>query len=814
MRHRDDPDEVGVPPDATFRRAPITTREIQSSRFAKRFAAELAMSFGSQHGFAGTGMSSRLSAGGGPTLTSYARVVHDVQSGWQRFGATIAANDKLAAENMKRHEAAMASRGRVATALRGCGLSCLVSLLWMGSTKVGAADHLAARVPAAEGPADKRHAGSTKWRKAVDVVKTEKEAPNVEVVGPPLPIGDRCFVTFRYADDAEQARAAWRSWDSLGSLLSTAVMAVALTLLGALLGPLIPANIFPRNPRAALGAMLGFAVAITFGPGDPFQVSLRLRRYRSLDYPEGPVGVVVIALIGGFVGLIVGGYEGPAFGVSESAGALFGLLVGTAAGAGAGACYARLEGLPLKPPGCCGKHPRQVALGAGTLHVTRPKEPEDLIWENLQYEGSACRRWLMPAVNWVLVVVILYCIADVLLKLTAAKMKLTEKLSSGEVTDAVEYFESVTHVADEGSLVDSEFQSLVEAAVKWLAGHGISPEKGITYIMSASIVVLNVVAKVGLKLLIGFEKHGSHTARENKMMVASAAVYIFNYVLLMLRVHSPLPPGQTYFDILINSTSIAIYDANGETIDACFGSGAEERSVVGDAVVGYGHWVGECVSSSFHAAYVVFCTVMQAFAMRLSNVGWYEATGVVPQMIVIALTDIVLLVLLSEISAIGLMLLKRLLARCKSAQLSINAWFRPPEWIFADRYAHMLKLVAVVMCFGPAAPVLYFIGGISLLLSVTIQKFMLLKVYARPRPLDDALAWRSRGFLQALFFLHVTMAPLFYAERFHAILAATAVAKDSSKVAALQWYPGTTLAALDVAESMNWPLHPPPITCK
>ena len=77
------------------------------------------------------------------------------------------------------------------------------------------------------------------------------------------------------------------------------------------------------------------------------------------------------------------------------------------AGAGAGACYARLEGLPLKPPGCCGKHPRHVALGAGTLHVPRPKEPEDLIWENLQYEGSACRRWLMPAVNWVLVVVLI-----------------------------------------------------------------------------------------------------------------------------------------------------------------------------------------------------------------------------------------------------------------------------------------------------------------------------------------------------------------------------------------------------------------------
>lgn len=39
--------------------------------------------------------------------------------------------------------------------------------------------------------------------------------------------GDRCFVTFRYASDAERARGAWRAWDTLGALISTMLFCVA-----------------------------------------------------------------------------------------------------------------------------------------------------------------------------------------------------------------------------------------------------------------------------------------------------------------------------------------------------------------------------------------------------------------------------------------------------------------------------------------------------------------------------------------------------------------------------------------------------------
>ncbi len=41
-------------------------------------------------------------------------------------------------------------------------------------------------------------------------------------------------------------------------------------------------------------------------------------------------------------------------------------------------------------------------------------------------------------------------------------------------------------------------------------------------------------------------------------MVTSASVYIFNYVLLMLRVHSPLPDGEGYTALLLNSTKHAL----------------------------------------------------------------------------------------------------------------------------------------------------------------------------------------------------------------------------------------------------------------
>ena len=52
--------------------------------------------------------------------------------------------------------------------------------------------------------------------------------------------------------------------------------------------------------------------------------------------------------------------------------------------------------------------------------------------------------------------------------------------------------------------------------------------------------------------------------------------------------------------------------------------------------------------------------------------------------------------------------------------------------MLADRYAALLKLVAIVIAFGPAAPLLYYIGGFGLLLTYATQKLALVKFYRWP----------------------------------------------------------------------------------
>mmetsp|Transcript_19510 Transcript_19510/g.64493 ORF Transcript_19510/g.64493 Transcript_19510/m.64493 type:complete len:421 (+) Transcript_19510:216-1478(+) len=271
---------------------------------------------------------------------------------------------------------------------------------------------------------------------------------------------------------------------------------------------------------------------------------------------------------------------------------------------------------------------------------------------------------------------------------------------------------------------------------------------------------------------------------ELKTMVTSASVYIFNYVLLMLRVHSPLPDGEGYTALLLNSTKHAL-SAGDESVEGAVRLCAamlhdELREEPASLSEPFQH-VAQCASAAFGAAQATFRQVTGELVTRLYGFDWYGESGVVTQMVVIAITDIVLLVLFSEVLTLCRVVAMRALARFKRAQRSINALYEPPVWRFADRYAHMLKMAAVVLVFAPAAPILYFIGGTSLLLSAAVQKFMLIKVYARPSALDDDLAKRSRVFLQALLFLHVTMAPIFYAERNHAVERAKAYAACSQR---------------------------------
>ena len=80
-------------------------------------------------------------------------------------------------------------------------------------------------------------------------------------------VGDRCFVTFRYAGDAEQSRSAWRPWERLGSWVCALLFLGPFTLAGVCFGPSSPllAGFFPGLSPSHL-ANLGGVICGTAGP--------------------------------------------------------------------------------------------------------------------------------------------------------------------------------------------------------------------------------------------------------------------------------------------------------------------------------------------------------------------------------------------------------------------------------------------------------------------------------------------------------------------------------------------------------------------
>ena len=75
-----------------------------------------------------------------------------------------------------------------------------------------------------------------------------------------------------------------------------------------------------------------------------------------------------------------------------------------------------------------------------------------------------------------------------------------------------------------------------------------------------------------------------------------------------------------------------------------------------------------------------------------------------PQVVTLTLLDIVFLVINELLWGLLWTVVSRLLGRRSYAQSSINAYYEPPAFLFADRYAYMLKIAAMVLVFAPAVP--------------------------------------------------------------------------------------------------------------
>jgi len=161
---------------------------------------------------------------------------------------------------------------------------------------------------------------------------------------------------------------------------------------------------------------------------------------------------------------------------------------------------------------------------------------------------------------------------------------------------------------------------------------------------------------------------------------------------------------------------------------------------------------------------------------------WYGPSGLIPQVLVTALTDGAMLVL-NELAIVGpFMVLRKLVGSVQVSQGRMDQYYEPPQFNVSKRYTYLVANAAIVILYGPASPLLYFIGAASLGLMLLVQKVLLTHCYSRPRVIDDAVAERAREMLSGLLLLHVLSSAMFY------LVSAKDTHSDTSYVQAWPFY--------------------------
>jgi hypothetical protein len=396
------------------------------------------------------------------------------------------------------------------------------------------------------------------------------------------------------------------------------------------------------------------------------------------------------------------------------------------------------------------------------LKVTRAPEVDDLRWENLdltiRIKGEEWPRLSHPLALMrrnaaVLVAVfLLWTSFNIILRLTADKIELkeTQTISTSPAADPCK------HCLPTDDFFGHGLEMVLQKVLLYFGfdvygEHRLSAEAAdhavttTAFFIAVTIFVVNKTMKVLLSLAVGLERHRLWSQHTKRVMTLYGILYIFNYVVVLFVVHSPW----------VGSRREDMHASVREAWDAawaeCEGEEGEVRWSCTSGVLGMLWNAGAAMYESF----------MVSASEGFDSNSWYDEAGLVPQIITIAVVDLFMLCVAESIK-FTIFLFKRFMGRMKFAQSAINLAYAPPEFIFAEKYGYMLKIAAPVLVFAPAAPILYFACGVSLLWAFFVQKTALVKIYARPRTLDESVAERARDFLSLLAAMHVCTSCLFY----------------------------------------------------
>ena len=94
----------------------------------------------------------------------------------------------------------------------------------------------------------------------------------------------------------------------------------------------------------------------------------------------------------------------------------------------------------------------------------------------------------------------------------------------------------------------------------------------------------------------------------------------------------------------------------------------------------------------------------------------------------------------------------------------LQEWYKAPLMFTAEMYASIVRTYALTIFYGPMAPLVYFVGVISMVVNYTTSKYAMFHYYKVPVRMNDELCEGLREILAILMIGHIVVAGFSYSQ--------------------------------------------------
>ena len=162
-------------------------------------------------------------------------------------------------------------------------------------------------------------------------------------------------------------------------------------------------------------------------------------------------------------------------------------------------------------------------------------------------------------------------------------------------------------------------------------------------------------------------------------------------------------------------------------------------------------------------AYIINSVLLLMFVYADDYKRWYQDGNVVQQALFYMVADLIFnsgLRLVPYFSWIF-----RFIGRKTSySACKLQEWYKAPLMFTAEMYASIVRTYALTIFYGPMAPLVYFVGVISMVVNYTTSKYAMFHYYKVPVRMNDELCEGLREILAILMIGHIVVAGFSYSQ--------------------------------------------------